>query len=75
MPTARMLEAEWRQVLQGSVGTESKEYESRIGPVRAAGFHHVTARSQLVRVLKHTNILFLNFPIHFSGRGELRILN
>jgi len=45
--------------LQGSVGTGTKEDESNTGRVWAAEFHHVTARSCLVRVLKLTNCLFL----------------
>jgi hypothetical protein len=51
MQTVRMLEAEWRQVLQGSVSTGPKEDESGTGCIWAAGFHHVTACSRLVRVL------------------------
>jgi hypothetical protein len=34
------------------VSTETKEDESSTGQVWAAGFHHVTARSLLARVLK-----------------------
>jgi len=59
--------------LRGSVGTGTKEDESSTGRVRNAGFHHVTARSRLARVFKRMNLLFLNFPIFFSGRGQLRI--
>jgi hypothetical protein len=59
MQRARMLEAEWRQVLQGSVSTRPKEDESITGHVWAAGFHHVTVSSRVVRVLKLTNRLFL----------------
>jgi hypothetical protein len=59
MRTARMLEAEWRQVLQGSVGMGAKEDESSAGHVWAAIFHHVTACAQLVRVLKLMNRLLL----------------
>ena len=36
-----------------------KEVESSIGHVWAAGFHHVMARSRLVRVLKLMNHLLL----------------
>jgi hypothetical protein len=71
MRTARTLEAEWRQVLCGSVSTGAKEDESRTERIWAAGFHHVTARSRLARVLKLMNHLF-KFPI-FSGRGKPRI--
>jgi hypothetical protein len=59
MRTTTMLEAEWRQVLLGSLGTGAKEDESSTGRVRAAGFHHVTARSRLARVLKLMNRLFI----------------
>jgi hypothetical protein len=58
MRTARTLEAERWQVLCKSVGTGTKEDKSRTGRVWAAGFHHVTARYRLVRVLKLMNRLF-----------------
>jgi hypothetical protein len=58
MRIARTLEAEWRQVLRGSVSTGAKD-ESGIGRVWAVGFHHVTARSRLARVLKLINRLFI----------------
>ena len=45
--------------LRGRVGTGTEEDESSTGRVWAAGFHHVTARSRLARVLKLTNRLFL----------------
>jgi hypothetical protein len=45
--------------LRGSVSTGRKEDESSTGRVLAAGFHHVTARSGLGRVLKLMNGLFL----------------
>jgi hypothetical protein len=41
MRTVRTLEAEWRQVLRGSVSTGAKEGESSTGRVWAAGFHRV----------------------------------
>jgi hypothetical protein len=59
MRTARMLEAEWRQVLQGSVNMGAKEDDLSIGHVWTAGFNHVTARSRLERILKLMNRLFL----------------
>jgi hypothetical protein len=59
MLTARMLDAEWRQVLRGSVSTGANEDESSTGRVWAAGFHHVTAHSRLARILKLMNCLFL----------------
>jgi hypothetical protein len=46
MQTARTLDAEWRQVLRGSVSTGAKEDESSTGWVLATGFHHVTVRSR-----------------------------
>jgi hypothetical protein len=72
MRTVRALEAEWRQVLQGSVSTGTKEDESSTGRIWGAGFHHVTARSSLARVLKLINYLF-NFQNIFSARGKPRI--
>jgi hypothetical protein len=59
MGTARTVEAEWRQVLPGSVSTGAKEDESSTGRVWAAGFHDFTARSRLVRLLKVINRVFL----------------
>ena len=41
------------------MGTGTKEDESSIGRCWAAGFHHVTARSRLARVLKIMSRLFL----------------
>jgi hypothetical protein len=40
------------------VDTGTKEDKSSAGCVWAAGFHHVTARSRLARVLKLMNRLF-----------------
>jgi hypothetical protein len=40
MRAARTLEAEWRQVLWGSVSTGAKEDELSTGRVWAAGFHY-----------------------------------
>jgi len=45
--------------LWGSVGTGTKEDELSTGYVWAAGFHHVTAHSHLVRILKLMNCLFI----------------
>jgi hypothetical protein len=59
MRTVRTLEAEWRQVLLGSMSMGAKEDESNTGHIRAAGFHHVTACSHLAGVLKLMNLLFL----------------
>jgi hypothetical protein len=65
MRTARTLEAEWRQVLRGSVGMGAEEDESSTGRIWAAGFHHVTARSRFAGVLKLMNHLFLQFSNFF----------
>jgi len=45
--------------LRGGMGTGIKRDESSTGRVWAAGFHHVTARSRLARVLKLIKRLFL----------------
>jgi hypothetical protein len=45
-----------------------KEDESSTGRDWAAGFHHVTARSRLARVLKLINRLFIWFYIYFGPR-------
>jgi hypothetical protein len=58
MQTERMPEAEWRQVLLGSVSTGAKEDESSTGRVWAPGFHHVMAGSCLAHILKLMNHLF-----------------
>jgi hypothetical protein len=54
-----MLVAEWRHGLRVSVITGAKKDESSTGYVWPAGFHHITARSRVVRVLKLMNPLFL----------------
>jgi hypothetical protein len=59
MRTARMLAAEWGQVLWLSMSTGTKEDESCTGRVWAAEFHHVTAHSHVASVLKLMNHLFL----------------
>jgi hypothetical protein len=59
MGTERALEAEWRQVLRGSVSTGGKKDESSTGRLWAAGFHYVTVLYCLERVLKPMNLLFL----------------
>jgi len=54
--------------LRRSVGMETQEYESSTVRVWAAGFHHVTARSRLARVLKHMNrFISLIFPTSFRA--------
>jgi hypothetical protein len=59
MRTVTMQEAEWRQVLQGSLSTGAKEDDSCTRRVWAAGFHHVTACSHLAHILELMNHLFL----------------
>jgi hypothetical protein len=58
MQTVRMLEAEWKQVLWGSVSMGAKEDESSTGCIWAAGFHHVMACSHLACILKLMNHIF-----------------
>jgi hypothetical protein len=67
MRTARTLEAEWRQFLQKSVGKGEKKDELSTGRVCAAGFHHVTARYRLARLLKLVNRLFIQFSNFFGA--------
>jgi hypothetical protein len=59
MRKSRTLEAEWWQVLRGSVSMGTKKDESHTGRVWAAGFHYVTVRSLLVHVWKLMIRLFL----------------
>ena len=54
--------------LRESVGTGTKEDESSTGRVWAAGFHHVTARYGLARVLKLMTRLFI-FQFFFGPRS------
>jgi hypothetical protein len=74
MRKTRTLEAEWRQVLRGSVSTGAKECESSTGPLWAAGFRNVTTRSRLARVLKIMNCLCLLIFQFLAGRGKPRVL-
>ena len=53
--------------LRVRVGMGTKEDESSTGRVWAVGFHHVTARSRLARVLKLINLLFLKFSNFFPA--------
>jgi hypothetical protein len=55
------------QVLQESMGMGTKEDESNIGHVWAAGFHRVTVHSHLAHVLKLMNHFF-NFHNFFGPR-------
>jgi hypothetical protein len=59
MQTKRTVEAEWRQVVRGSVSTGAKGDESSPGRIWGARFRHVTTRSRLAGVLKLMNRLFL----------------
>jgi hypothetical protein len=56
--------------LRGSVGTETKQDESTTGRIWAAGFHHVTARSRLARVLKLEPFISLIFQIFFRAAAN-----
>jgi hypothetical protein len=58
MRTAKTIEAELKQFLGVSMSTGAKEDESSTGRVLAAGFQHVTGRSNLAGVLKLINRLF-----------------
>jgi hypothetical protein len=60
-----MPEAEWIQVLWGSMSMGAKEGESSTGHIWAAGFHHVMARSHLAHILKLITVYFFNFQIFF----------
>jgi hypothetical protein len=66
MPTARTLEAKWRQILRGSVTTWAKEDESSTGGVWAAGFHHVTDRFRLARFENDEPFISLIFNFFFG---------
>jgi len=49
----------------------TKEDESNIGYIWAAGYHHVMLRSRLAHVLKLMKCLFLKFSnFFFSGCGK-----
>jgi hypothetical protein len=65
-----MLEADWKQVLLGSVSTVVEEDDSSTGIVWAAGFLHSTARSRLAGVLKLAVYLF-NFSFFFEPQRIL----
>jgi hypothetical protein len=68
MGTARALEAEWRQVLRGSVSTGAKEDESSTGRIWAHVFHYVTARSRLAGVFEtYETSISLIFKIIFRA--------
>jgi len=56
--------------LRGGVGTGTKEDELSTGRDWVAGFHHLTARSRLARILKLTKRL--PFPIIFFRAGGNR---
>jgi hypothetical protein len=70
----RKLEAEWRKVLRGNVGTGTKEDESSTGRVWAAGFHDGMAHSCLARVLKIMGHLPISRPIRRTLIFSLEIL-
>jgi hypothetical protein len=74
MRTARTLQAEWRQVLRGSVSTGAKEDELSTGRLRAAEFRHVGPFSFDTRFEIYEPFIFFNFHI-FSGRDKPRIMN
>ena len=49
------------------MGAETNEDEANTGRVWAAGFHHVTARSRLARILKLINLISIYFSNFFFG--------
>jgi hypothetical protein len=61
MRTAGTLEADWRQVLRGSVGTGAKQDVSSTGRVYSAVFYRVTARSRLARFETYEPFISLIF--------------
>jgi hypothetical protein len=66
MRTARTLEAEWRQVLRGSVGTGANEDDSSTGRVWATGFHPVTAPFSLgARFETYEQLIYIIFFLNF----------
>jgi hypothetical protein len=71
MQTTRMLEPEWRQVFQESVGMGTEEDESSTECIWAVVFHHVMAHSCLAHILKIINHLFVQFSIFLLGHGKL----
>jgi hypothetical protein len=76
MRTARMLEAEWRQVLLGSVRTGAKEDESTTGWISAAGFHCYGQFSLGTHFKTYEPFIYLVFFLTFlGGCGKPQILN
>jgi hypothetical protein len=74
MQIVGMLEAEWSQVLWGSVSTGEKEDESSTGRVRAAGFHRVTTRSCLAQIFEIYEPFVSSISKFFwGGRGKLQV--
>jgi hypothetical protein len=51
MRTVRTVDAEWKQVLQGSLNMAAKEDESSTGHLWTAGYHYVTDHFPLTGVL------------------------
>jgi hypothetical protein len=74
MRTARMLEAERRQVVWGSVVMGTKEDESSTGHIWAGGYYHLTVRSHLACFETYEPFISSTFNF-FSGRSKHRILN
>jgi hypothetical protein len=64
MQTARTLEAEWRQVLWGSMSMGAKEDESSTRCIWTPGFHHVKVRSHLAHFETYEPLITLS---HFFG--------
>jgi hypothetical protein len=68
MPTARTLEAEWGQVLRGSVSTGAKEDGSITGGVWAAGCTMLGPVLDWGAFLNLRTSNLFNFPFFFGPR-------
>jgi hypothetical protein len=55
--------------LRGSVSTGTKEVKSNTGRFWAAGFHHITARSELAHFENYEPFISVDF-LFFSGCGK-----
>jgi hypothetical protein len=73
MQTARMLEAEWRQVLWGSVGIGTKKMSQVLGTFGLLDFTVLWPVLTWHVFLNKPTIYFFNFKI-YSGCSEPRIV-
>jgi hypothetical protein len=70
MQTARMLEAEWRQVLWRCMSTGAKEDESSTGRIWASGFHHFMSIGARFETYEPVISLIFNY---FGGCHKPRV--